>query len=153
MTLQHGFTVERTTDADLNSVQQRVKGALDKLAAGATSSQLTDHGRYTDVGTAHLQGAGRGADVVAASAIGPKSAYVHITGATAVNYISTGSWFDGARVELLVINGVTFNHNSGAPPTGSYPLQMIGGANLAKAINGVIAFRRDDALKRWVQVA
>jgi hypothetical protein len=150
--LQHGFTVEPTEDVNLNRLQQRVKLALDKLAALATVSQLADKGCFILVGAQNLQNQKRGADVVAGSAIATRQGYQHLTGATAVNYINISDWFDGARVDLFIVNGLTFNHNAGAPPAGAYALQMLSGANTAKAANSVISFRRDDALKRWLQV-
>ena len=153
-TLQHGFTVEPTNDGDLNRLQQRIKKALDTLAAGATASQLTDQSKYTVVGGQNLQNSKRGADVASANAVAATSEYQHLTGTAATNYISAVGWFDGALVVFLVVNGVTFGHNvaSGAPNI-TYPLQLLSGAATAKAANSVIAFRCDMALKRWVQVA
>lgn len=151
--IAHGFTVERSGEDALDNVQQRVQKALDIIAGKAVTSQLTDRVKYVDVGAQHLPNNGRSADIGSATAIAPPSNYAHITGAVQVDYIAISSTFDGFRIDLLVINGLTFRHNVGAPPTGAYALQTLTAANVAKAANGIIAFRRDDALKRWVQVA
>lgn len=150
--LQHGFTVEPTDDVDLNRLQQRIKQALDRLAAGATASQLVAHGRYVTVGAQNLQDETRGPDVASASAIAPRAAYQHITGATAIDFMATDGWFDGARIELRAQAAITFNHNTAAPPAGAYALVMELGVNLALASGQVVAFRRDDETKRWCQV-
>lgn len=151
MTIQHGFTVEPTDDVNLNRLQQRIKLALDKIAAAATSSQLTDKTRYVVVGSQELQNQLRGADVASAATIAAKSAYQRLTGTTNVSRIATDGWFDGARVEFYVVSGVTFVHNGGGL-TGTYQLSLASLANTAIAAGGHIAFRRDDVLQHWVQV-
>jgi hypothetical protein len=150
--LQHGFTVEPTDDANLNRVQQRIKLALEKLAALATTSQLIDRGMYVDVGTQHLQNEARGKDVASATSIPVTGAYANLTGATTIDFIAIAGTFDGFRVELRVVTGLTLRQNIASPPTGAYPLHMITGANVIKAAGSVIAFRRDDFYKAWRQL-
>lgn len=95
----------------------------------------------------------RSADIASGGTITLGNAnYAHLTGTTAVNFITTTGWLDGARVELLCPSGVTFNNNTGSPPGNTFALQLLSGANTPIAANGVIAFRKDDALSRWVQV-
>lgn len=149
--LQHGFTVEPTADPDLNRLQQRIKKALDTLAAAATGSQLTDDARFVVVGSQYLQNEKRGPDIASAATVAVTTGYHRITGTTNVLRIATGGWFDGARVELYVANGLTFVHNGGGV-AGSYQFSLSTLANVTIAAGGRIAFRRDDALQHWVQV-
>jgi len=152
--LQHGFTIEPTDDPDLNRLQQRIKKALDTLAAAATSSQLVDNGRYVTVGAQNLQSQTRGPNVNSASAIAPKYAYQRIDNATAIDFIATTGWFDGARIEFLITNGggLTFRNNTGSPPAGAYPLRNATNANVTIVQGATIAYRLDQAGKLWVQV-
>lgn len=154
MALQHGFTVEPTDDADLNRLQQRIKKALDTLAASASASQLVDHARFVTVGVQQLQNQARGPNISAAASIAPRFAYQRIDNSTAIDFIATAGWFDGARVELLVTNGggLTFHNSTGSPPIGAYPLRNATNANVTIAQGATIAYRRDDSGKQWVQV-
>lgn len=155
MSLNHGFTVERTGDDSFDRLQQRIKKALDTIAAAATSSQLTDNARFVTVGVQDLQNAVRGPDVNAATSTLPASAaYQHLTGTATINFIQSGNWFDGAVIQYYVVTGLTFNHHAGGgSPSSALSLQMLSGAATAVAAGKLISFRRDDALGFWVQVA
>lgn len=153
MALKHGFTVEPTSDPDLNRLQQRIKKALDELAASATASQLTDKANYALVGAQHLQDESMGPDIVSATAIRVTKAYHHLTGGTNVSFIAVDGTFNGFRVELACTVNTTFVNVAGSPPTGAYAIHTLTGANVTIAGGKVIALRRDDTLKNWVQVA
>lgn len=155
MSLNHGFTVDRTGDPDLDQLEQRIKKALDTLAAGATSSQLSDKSRFVSIGSQNLQNDVRGADVAATtSTLAAPAAYQHLTGTATINFIQSGNWFDGAVIQYYVVTGLTFNHHAvGGGPASALSLQMLSGAGTAVAANKLISFRRDDALGFWVQVA
>lgn len=154
MSIQHGFSVQRSGDDALDRLQQRVKDALDRIAQQATASQLTDKGRYVLVGNQELQNQARGPNISAAASIAPKFAYQAVDNATAIDFIAIDGWFDGARVELLVTNGggLVFHNNTGSPPAGAYPLRNATNANVTIAQGATIAYRRNDANKLWSQV-
>jgi hypothetical protein len=158
VSIQHGFTVQRTGDSDIDKLQQRIKAALDAIVAAATASQLSDQGQYVAIGKQDLQNEVRGPDSTAiTSVIAAASGYQHLTGTSTLNFMQADTWFDGARVEFFVVNGLTFNHHAaGGTARVLLPFQLLSGAATAKAAGSVIAFRRDDAigaLGMWVQVA
>lgn len=97
----------------------------------------------------------RGADIaVAAGVLTTGNAnFFQLTSAGAVDFITTTTWNDGARIELLCTVGCTFSHATGGVPANTQALNMISGANTVKAAGGVIAFRRNLASNRWQQVA
>lgn len=157
MSVSHGFTVQRTGDDALDRLQQRIKQALDTVVASATGSQLTNKTQYTLVGAQDLQNSARGADTPSNAIIQAASEYQHLTGVATVNFMLASTFFDGARVEFYIVNGLTFNHHAvGGNARFLLPLHLLSGAATAKAAGSVIAFRRDDSLGTvgyWVQVA
>lgn len=109
---------------------------------------------------------GKGADIASASVLTTTPSdraafdYFHTTGAVNIDFIrfdvSGGDIYspilDGEEVTLYFGAGLTLNHNTGAPPAGTYPLQLVGAANAAVAANSKMKLRRDVAQTRWVEM-
>ena len=140
-------------DDDVNRLQQRIKDALDRIVASATASQLTDKTNFAVVGVQNLQDETMGPDVVSATSIKVTKAYHHLTGGTNVSFLAIAGTFNGFRVELACVTNTTFVNVAGSPPVGAYAIHTLTGANVTITGGKVIALRRDDSLRNWLQVA
>jgi hypothetical protein len=107
---------------------------------------------------------GKGADVASAATVVVTAAdrtafdYFHLTGSTAVDFLSFaaadvyGQIRDGEPVTFYCTAGTTFNHNTAAPPANASPFRLVGGVNAVLAAGAKICFRRDAALGQWVEM-
>lgn len=84
--------------------------------------------------------------------LGTDGNYFHVSGTTAVNFLTTTNWQAGVRVELYFDGAVTVNHNVGSPPGGTNPFQLVGAVPLAAAAGSKLSLRLDSTLSRWVEV-
>ncbi len=98
-------------------------------------------------------GLGKGADVPSAGTISPAvtAEFFHVTGATAIDFITNTSFEDGAHICFYYVSALTLDNNTGSPPGTTYALQLIGGANASLAAGAKNCFRRDTALTKWVE--
>jgi len=112
---------------------------LSDLASGATAR--------TNLGL------GKGADVASAGTITPAATaeFFHVTGTTAIDFITNTSFEDGAHVCFYYVSALTLDNNTGSPPGTTYALQLIGGANASLSAGAKNCFRRDTALTKWVE--
>lgn len=97
----------------------------------------------------------KGADIASASTItvGIDGNYVHVTGSTAIDFLTNTGTQDGTRLELYFVAAVTVNNNTGAPPAGTHPFALSGSVNYAATAGSRLSVRRDAALGKWVEVA
>lgn len=121
------------------------------LQAGAmsASNNLSD---LTSPPTARANiGIGKGADVASAGTITPSTsaAFFHVTGTTAIDFITKTSFEDGVQVCFYYVSAIVLHNNTGAPPVTTYPLQLIGGADASLAAGAYDCFRLDVALTKW----
>jgi hypothetical protein len=136
--------------------------ARTNLGLGTASTQssgafLQATNNLSDLGTPATArtnlGLGKGADVASAGTITPSTgaAFFHVTGTTAIDFITNTGFEDGVQVCFYYVSAITLDNNTGSPPGTTYALQLIGGANASLAAGAKDCFRRDTALTKWVE--
>jgi hypothetical protein len=95
----------------------------------------------------------KGADIASASTItvGIDGNYVHVTGSTAIDFLTNTGIQDGTAMVLYFVAAVTVNNNTGAPPGGTYPFALSGSVNYVATAGSRLTVRRDTALGKWVE--
>lgn len=129
-------------------------GTAATQSAGAflqAANNLSDLGSSTTART--NLGLGKGADVASAGTISPAATaqFFHVTGTTAIDFITNTSFEDGAHVCFYYVSAITLDNNTGSPPGTAYALQLVGGANASLAAGAKNCFRRDTALTKWIE--
>src|SRR5262249_4403756 len=76
-------------------------------------------------------------------------AYMHVTGTTNVDFITTTKRQPGFHVTLYFDGALTLHHNTAPPPAGTAPWKLAGAAILAGAAGSKIPLVYDAALARW----
>jgi hypothetical protein len=143
--------------ASLANLFQSSSTNFQMLRGGAAGVSIDSTG--VNVVSAHLiMAAGRmqelkGADIASASTITAVNGnYFHLTGTTAIDFLTFTSWQDGSRIELYMVGALTINHNTGGVPANTYAFDLAGGVNAVLTAGSRIAFRRDTALTKWIEV-
>ncbi len=135
----------------------RTNLGLGTASTQSSSAFLQASNNLSDLGTPATArtnlGLGKGADVASAGTIAPVNTaeFFHITGTTAIDFITNTGFEDGAHVCFYFVSAITLNNNTGSPPGTGYALQLIGGANASLAAGAKNCFRRDTALTKWVE--
>jgi hypothetical protein len=132
-----------------------VFNAMSALGANnATNSPANNLAGLSNTATARTNlGLGKGADIASAGTISPAltAEFFHVTGTTAIDFITNTSFEDGAHLCFYYVSAITLDNNTGAPPGTTYALQLIGGANASLAAGAKNCFRLDVALTKWVE--
>lgn len=124
--------------------------AVPSIANLTVAGQVAASGGLQAIGS-RVQGA-KGADVVAAATLtlGTDGNYFNVTGATAVDFITTTGWQAGSMITLRLVSNPTLNHNTGSPPGTAAALFLAASGNVTTSANDMITLVYDGTL--WRQV-
>lgn len=78
--------------------------------------------------------------------------YVHVAGVTSIDYVQIVALGAGDAIELYFDDGLTLNHGTASPPSGTYALKLAGSINAVMAAGSKIRLRRDDDLSLMVEM-
>jgi hypothetical protein len=78
--------------------------------------------------------------------------FFHVTGGTAVDFIDISLLADGDPVEFYFDAGLTLDHATASPPTGTYALKLAGSVNAVLGAGAKMRLRRDDSLGVMVEM-
>ena len=94
----------------------------------------------------------QGADVASAATITLGNGnYFDVTGATAIDFITTTDWQAGSVVTLQFDSNPTINHNTGSPPANTGAILLAGAANFASTASDTLTLLFDGTT--WREVA
>lgn len=95
---------------------------------------------------------GKGADVASATTITIADGnYVHITGTTTINHITTTSWPAGSFLILKFNASLTVTHNAGAPPANTAAILLSAASNFSATADDTLMLVYDGTT--WREVA